>query len=64
MSAPLISVLNRTVEKDMTSVTLDQAKQILATEPEGTERFALANTIVSLYAANDILMAVAQEDEE
>ena len=47
----------------MLTVTLDQAKHILATEPIGTERYALANSLVSLYASNALLMAVAQEDD-
>ena len=46
----------------MTSVTLAQAKQILAIEPIETERYALANSIVSLYAANEILTSVIHED--
>jgi hypothetical protein len=32
-------------------MTLTEAKAVLATESKGTERYAMANTIVSLYAA-------------
>ena len=45
------------------SITLVEARQILASEPMGTERFALANTIISLHASNEVLMTVAQDDD-
>lgn len=45
------------------SVSLEDAKAILATEPVGTERYALANSIVSLHAAVVALNAVIESQE-
>ncbi len=34
------------------SISLAAAQRIVATEPRGTERYALANTIISLHTTN------------
>ena len=38
-----------------TAITLDEAKQLLATEPAGSPLSAAANTVISLHAANEML---------
>ena len=47
--------MSTTPETILCSISVEQARAILATEPVGTERYALANSIVSLSAANQSL---------
>lgn len=55
--------MSEVAETILCSISVERAKTIMSEEPIGTERYALANSIVSLSAANKNLERLCDEYE-
>jgi hypothetical protein len=55
--------MSATPETILCSISVERAKAIMREAPIGTERYALANSIVSLSAANENLGRLCDEYE-